>query len=201
MSQLASAPPGFLAMTAFQRLTVAQYQKMIAAGVIESDEPVELLEGYLVLKMPRNPIHDGVMDLIRDTVTAALPTGWFLRCQQAVTLPDSQPEPDFAVVRGNSRTFFGHHPLPSEIGLLIEVANTSLARDRLDKSRIYARAGILAYWVINLDDRTVEVFTQPSGPTAAPAYASTDTYRPGDGVPLVLDGQPVGVVPAADLLP
>jgi Uma2 family endonuclease len=84
---------------------------------------------------------------------------------------------------------------------VIEVADSSLLRDQRDKTRIYARGGIPCYWIINLVDQRVEVYTQPSGPTAVPSYGSFQTYQPGDAVPLVLDGNTVGTVPVTELLP
>jgi Uma2 family endonuclease len=74
-------------------------------------------------------------------------------------------------------------------------------RDQRDKTRIYARGGIACYWIVNLVDRRIEVYAQPSGPAAVPAYGSFQTYQPGDAVPLVLDGATVGTVPADELLP
>lgn len=91
--------------------------------------------------------------------------------------------------------------MAADVGLVIEVADSSLLRDQRDKTRIYARAGIPVYWIVNLVDRRIEVYSQPTGPTAVPAYQSFQTYQPGDAVPLVLDGNPAGSVPAADLLP
>ncbi len=134
-------------------------------------------------------------------VLGKLPTGWDLRIQSAVTLVDSQPEPDIAVVRGSAVNYENNHPGPADIGLLIEVADSSLLRDQRDKTRIYARAGIVCYWIVNLLDRRIEVYTQPAGPTAVPAYGSFQIYQPGDNVPLVLDGNTVATVAAADLLP
>jgi Uma2 family endonuclease len=174
---------------------------MIEAGILGEDDPVELLEGYLVLKMSRNPPHDGTLDLVAATLRAAIPAGWIIRSQQAITLPDSEPEPDLAVVRGHPRTYLTRHPNSADVGLLVEVANTSLQRDLADKAGVYARAGIPAYWVIDVANGAVEVFTRPSGPPAAPAYASHQTIRPPAAVPLTLDGTAVGPVPAADLLP
>ncbi len=130
-----------------------------------------------------------------------IPPGWRLRCQLTVALPDSQPEPDFAVARGDVRTYLTRHPTPADVGLVIEVADSSLLRDRQEKTRIYARAGIPVYWIINLVDRGVEVYTQPSGPTTAPAYGASRTYQPGQDAPLVLDGKVAASVPAADRLP
>lgn len=66
---------------------------------------------------------------------------------------------------------------------------------------MYAEAGIVIYWIINLVDRQIEVHSQPSGPAANPAYASLQTYRIGDSVPLILDGNTAATIPVADLLP
>jgi len=185
----------------FPRFSVARYQRMIESGILTSEDKVELLENWVVLKMPRNPPHDGTIQVVDEVLGAFIPAGWRLRNQLTVELADSHPEPDFAVVRGNARTYLTRHPTAADTGLIIEVANSSLLRDQRDKTRIYARAGIPAYWIINLVDRRIEVYTQPSGPTAVPAYGAFQTFQPGDSVPLVLDGATVGSVPAAELLP
>lgn len=184
----------------FPRFSVARYQRMIESGILTSEDKVELLENWVVLKMPRNPPHDGTIDLVK-AAFAGLPTGWLLRSQQAVVLADSQPEPDFSVVRGGPRSYVARQPTAADTALVIEVADSSLLRDQRDKTRIYARAGIPVYWIINLVDRRIEVYTQPSGPAAVPAYGAFQMYQPGDSVPRVLDGVTVGSVPAADLLP
>ena len=186
---------------AIARFSVARYQKMIEFGILTPEDKVELLENYVVLKMPRNPPHDGTVQLITETLTPAVPQGWRLRVRLTVALADSQPEPDFAVVRGDARRYLARHPGPADVGLLIEVANSSLLRDQRDKTRIYARGGIPGYWIVNLVDQRIEVYAQPSGPTAAPDYALFQTYSIGDVVPLNLDGTAVAAIPAADLLP
>jgi Uma2 family endonuclease len=81
------------------------------------------------------------------------------------------------------------------------VADSSLLRDQRDKTRIYARGSIAVYWIVNLVDRRAEVYGQPTGPTAVPAYQSFQTYQARDAIPFVLDGNTVGTVPAIDLLP
>lgn len=186
---------------AMNRFTVTQYQRMIEGGILTAEDKVELLENYVVLKMPRNPPHDGTIQRIQKRIVRHIPTGWDLRTQGSVELTDSQPEPDFAIVREEPNDYTTRHPTPADTGLVIEVADSSLLRDQRDKTRIYARGVIPVYWIINLVDRRVEVYTQPSGPTAVPAYGAFQTYQPGDAVPLVLDGAVVGSVPAADLLP
>lgn len=193
--------PTFLADASIPRFSVKQYQRMIECGAITQADKVELLEGYLVRKMSRNPPHDGTVQILDEYLRAVIPAGWRLRCQLTVVIQDSQPEPDLAVARGDIRTYITRHPTAADVGLVIEVADSSLLRDQHDKGQIYARAGIPVYWIINLVERRIEVYTQPSGPTAAPSYAAAIAYQAGDAVPLVLDGHTVATVPVADLLP
>lgn len=193
--------PTFLNEASVAKFSTERYDRMVAAGILTPDDDVELLENYVVLKMPKNPAHDGTALRVRKRLTRALPPGWDVREQGTLLLPDSRPEPDFAVVREDPADYTTRHPTPADTALVIEVANTSLLRDQRDKARIYARGGVACYWVVNLDDRRIEVHTQPSGPTAAPAYAAVTNYGPGDALPLVLDGATVASVPVADLLP
>jgi Uma2 family endonuclease len=181
--------------------TVEEYHKLIQAGVFEEDDPFELLEGYLVKKMGRNPPHDGTIQLVDAGLKALLPSGLVTRVQSAITLSDSEPEPDVVVARGSLRSYLKKHPEPSDIGLVVEVADSSLRLDRTEKGRIYARAAIPIYWVVNLIDGQVEVFTGPSGPAAVPVYAQSHDFPVGTNVPFALDGLTLGPLPVGDLLP
>jgi Uma2 family endonuclease len=201
MSTATAQPATYGRDASIAKFSVPRYQRMIETGILDANDHVELLEGYVVLKMPRNPGHDGSLDLFRFAVERLIPPGWWLRMQQAVTLPDSQPEPDFAIVRGSARSFISRHPTAADFGIIVEIADSTLLRDRQDKARIYARAGIPVYWIVNLVDRRIEVHTQPSGPTAVPAYASNRPFVAGDSVPLELDGNVVASVPVVELLP
>jgi Uma2 family endonuclease len=188
-------------MAGFRRFSVPEYHKLIEIGVLTEDDNLELLEGYLVHKMSRNPPHDRVIQRSNRVFIKILPVGWDLRIQCALTLPDSEPEPDISVVRGDDANYEHRHPGPADVGLIVEMSDSTLTCDRLDKGRIYARANIVCYWIVNLVNRQIEVYTQPSGPVAAPAYAHQSTYRPGDSVPLVLDGVTVASIPVDDILP
>jgi Uma2 family endonuclease len=194
----AFAMPGAVAEQLY-RVSVEQFHRMIDADIFPPDTRVELLDGYLVEKMTRKPRHDNVIDLLNFELFRRLPTGWFLRIKEAVTLTDSEPEPDIAVVRG-PRSYAQHHPYASEVGLLIEVADSSLAVDR-EKARIYAANNLASLWIINLNDSKIEVYAGPSGPVTAPGYATCEFYGSQDLVPLVLDGQQVATIPVKDLLP
>jgi Uma2 family endonuclease len=201
MSVVGSAAPAFGGYQSLRRFSVDEYHRMIQAGILDEDDPVELLEGYVVLKMPRNPPHDTALQLVRKRIEALLQPGWDTRIQSAVTLPDSEPEPDVAVVRGDERTYATRHPGPADVGLLVEVSDSTLQRDRDDKGRIYARAGIPAYWIVNLIDRQVEVLSGPSGPAPTPAYVQRQVFPGGTAVALVLDGNVIGAVAVQSLLP
>jgi Uma2 family endonuclease len=201
MTTLTAQPVTYGHAAAIATFSVARYQRMIESGILTPEDKVELLENYVVLKMLRNPRHDGTIDLLTEQLGRVVPSPYRLRVQLTVVLSDSQPEPDFAIVRGDARTYLARHPVPADVGLLVEVADASLLRDQRDKTRIYARGGIPCYWVVNLVDQRIEVYTQPSGPIAVPAYGAFQTYQPGDGLPLVLDGSPVATLAVADLLP
>jgi Uma2 family endonuclease len=193
--------PTFLNDASIATFSTARYDRMVEAGLLTPDDNVELLENYVVLKMSKNPAHDGTALRVRKRLARALPPGWDIREQGTLALADSRPEPDFSVVREDPTDYTTRHPTPADVGLVIEVANTSILRDQRDKARIYARAAVVCYWIVNLEDRRIEVHTRPSGPGAAPAYAAVQNYAAGDAVPLVLDGITVASVPVAELLP
>jgi hypothetical protein len=182
------------------RFSVRQFQGILEAGILTAEDRVELLEGYPLIKPDPGPDHYAAVDHIRWAIDS-LPPGWQLREGPAVVLADSRLEPDFAIVR--ERNPSSSDLAGADVGLIIDLASTPLLRDQTvpDRTRSYARAGIVCYWIINLVDRRVEVYTQPSGPTAVPAYGTFQTFQPGDAVPLVLDGNTVASVPVADLLP
>jgi Uma2 family endonuclease len=188
-------------MAGFRRFSVAEYHRLIQLGILTEDDNLELLEGYLVHKMSRNPPHDATIQKVMKQLLRALTSGWELRVQCAITLPESEPEPDLAVVRGDENTYLTHHPSSADVGLLIEVSDSTLDGDRTDKGRICARAGIVCYWIVNLIDSQIEVYTLPSGPTTDPHFAQRVDYRRADTVPLVLDGIPIANLAVRDLLP
>lgn len=201
MNPKATSPPLLAAVASFGRLSVAAYHHLTRHGFLTEGDKYELLEGHLVPKMSRNPPHDNTIRILSAILTRLIPAGWMLSSQLAVTLADSEPEPDFAVTRGDLKTYSSRHPGPADIGLVIEVAEWSLDSDRIDKVRIYARACLPIYWIVNLVDGQIEVYEQPSGPVTSPAYGALRVYKSGDSVPLILDGVTVAQIPVADLMP
>jgi len=182
------------------RLTVEQYHQMIESGSLTDEDPVELLEGLLVYHMPKHSMHVTSNALARDQIVRQLPQGWHYRSQDPITLADGEPEPDGAVVRGKIVDYARSHPRPTDIALVIEIADSSLERDRTLKLRSYARAGIIEYWIINLIEHQIEVHTQPT-PGDMPHYANRVVYLTDASVPLTLSGQTCGEVKVSDLTP
>jgi Uma2 family endonuclease len=183
------------------RLSVDRYHEMMKAGVLTEDDHLELLEGYLIEKMTINPPHSFVTGILRELLGQIVPESHFVNSQQPITTTDSEPEPDILIVQGQRRDFLSHHPAPAEVLLVIEVSDATLHQDRSLKKRIYARAGIAVYWIVNLPEAQIEVYTEPSGSTPDPTYHQLMTYHKGDAVPVVVDGVEIGRLPVNDLLP
>jgi Uma2 family endonuclease len=202
MATVAAVPsPALRLPTApLHRLTVAQYHQMIAAGVLKEGEHVELLDGWLVEKMTHNPPHATAVDLAQTEIAACLPGGWRTRTQSAITLATSEPEPDIAVVRGPARRYFRSHPRPKDIAWLVEVAESTLFDDRNFKGPLYARARISVYWIINLIDYQVEVYSEPRAGRNA-SYQQRQDFGIRDSVPLMIDGREIGRIAVRKLLP
>ena len=189
-------PPHSLALPEVYRMTVEEYERMAAAGVLD-DPRVELINGYLVKKMGKNPPHIWAVDAIIEALRATLPHRW-CRKEDPVRIPDfDEPEPDVAVVRGNRDDYRDRIPEPKDVVLLVEVAESTLDRDQGEKRRAYASGGILDYWIINLVARQVEVYSNP----AAGDYRSLQVFKLGDEIPILIEDVEVGRISASDVLP
>ena len=201
MSVISTRVPPSPSQDPVYRLTVEQYHAMIEARVLTENDPVEFLEGVLVFKMPKNPPHSYSTDVAQKAFEAILPHSWCYKAQEPITLADGEPEPDGAVIWGSLRDYRQRHPGPADIALVIEVADSTLSQDRGIKLRSYARAGIPVYWIINLAERCVEVYTGPNNMAPEPAYDHRRMYSVSDSVPVVIGDRPVGSINVADLLP
>jgi len=171
------------------------------SGVLTEDDHVELLEGWIVPKLIHNPRHDATIDQIQEVLRPLLPGGWRVRIQSTITTGESEPEPDLAIVSGQAASFVTRHPAPAEIALVIEVADSSISTDREFKGRIYARARIPMYWLVNLVDAVVEVYRDPTGPGPAPAFQTREVFRLDDSIRLLIGGQDLGAIQVRGLFP
>jgi hypothetical protein len=182
------------------RLTVAQYHRMIEGGILPPGARTELLDGYLVGKMTPNPPHASAVIMLTQLLYGRSLAGWVIRVEAPITLKESQPEPDVAIVRGPVNLHTANHPGPRDVALAVEVADTSLLDDRRYKATLYARARIALFWIVNLVDGRVEVYASPKA-GKNPAYQSRQDYERGRAVPLVLGGQSFGELAVDELLP
>lgn len=179
------------------RINVHEYERIIAARAIE-DEGVELIDGYLVKKMGKNPPHSWSTKVLLKALERLLIAGWTWRLEQPVRIPEyDEPEPDIAIVRGSDNDYKYRTPVPADVALLVEVSESTLDRDRGEKLSAYASGGIPVYWIVNLVDGQVEVYTGP-GPAG---YQSRHIFSPGDEVPVVIDGNELGRIGVVDILP
>jgi Uma2 family endonuclease len=187
--------PAPLASPAVYRMTVDEFERI--ADSLDNDQ-VELVDGYLVWRDDMKPPHVLATDLLRRRLDQIVPEGFFVREEKPIRIPDfDEPRPDVAVVRGDPRLYSAHHPGPADVVLLIEVSETSLDRDKGKKLLIYARSGIPIYWIVNLVDNRIEVYTNP-GPDG---YQSSEILKPGQDVAVSIEGVEVGRIAVTDILP
>lgn len=145
-------------------LTVEKYHRMIDAGILGDEDRVELLEGVLVEMSPQGPRHAKIISRFTATAVRILGPAYRVRIQLPLTLaPYGEPEPDIAIVTLEEEETAERHPRTAL--LVVEVASESIRKDRLVKTRVYARAGIPEYWIVNVDSSSVEIHADPD-PTA-----------------------------------
>ena len=178
-----------------------QYARLIDHGFLEEDDPVELLDGLLLVKEPqRSPRRTAVL-LVAEALQRAFGPGWFVQTQSPIILDDrSEPEPDVCVVRGSPRDYTHAHPTRPE--LIVEVALSGLSVARGRKATAYARGGIEDYWIVNLINRVLEVHREPARPGPARrrwGYAALETLG-ADAIVTPLAAPPARIR-IADLLP
>jgi Uma2 family endonuclease len=196
------APPGTRSGVVPYRLTVRQFEKMVDMGVFRDDDHVELLGGLLVDKMTTNDPHDFAVDQLGAILTRGLPAEWIARQEKSVVLGRFwRPQPDVAVARGPRTRYRSSAPRSADLGMLIEVADTSDPKDRGEKWRKYAAAKIPVYWIVNLPQRQIEVYASPSGRGQSAAYQDVKIYGPDDEVPVTLEGCEVGRIKVRNILP
>ena len=168
-------------------LTVRQYLRMVEADILGQYDRVELLEGLLVPKKPPTPPHDARTCYLHTVLSKMLPDQWQVHCKFAITTRDSVPEPDISVVEANENEYSKRHPKASETALAIEVSDVTLTIDQIVKKRVYARAKVPVFWIVNLPNFRIEVFTEPKGGKSAD-YRRCDIFKDGHRVPLTIAG-------------
>lgn len=185
-----------------RRFTLDEYHQMLESGILKDRDPYELLNGMIVAKMPQTSPQASASSRLERRLARLLPDAWLLRVGKPVSIPgsDSEPEPDAAVVSGPEDKYDSRHPGPKDVALVAEVSDTSLGKDAGEKLGIYAGAKIPEYWIVNVNERRVEVYSQPKG-GKSPGYKQQTNYGPDDEVPVVAAGKELGRIPVKELLP
>jgi hypothetical protein len=179
---------------------------MTRHGILDEHDPVVLIDGALVRKIPRNEPHVAATRRALRALQHLDLAGWLVCKEDPIVLPkgregrESVPEPDLSVLRGDIEDYDRRKPGPADVGLIVEVADTSVRKDRGLLLRD-AHANVPTTWLIDLNTRVVEVHTDPTGPAKRPRYRKVARFADNETVPVVLDGLEVGRVAVRDLLP
>ncbi len=182
-----------------RRWTTAEYYRLGELGVFD-EERVELLDGEIWILPPQGTPHFSAVEAAAEICLDAFGDEFTVRRHGPITLEDgTEPEPDVVIVPGSRRDYAGHHPVPTEIRLLIEVSDATLRKDRGKKCSSYARAGIADYWIINLVNRQLEVYRDPAPLASGFGYKTLLTLFDGDSIaPL---SAPNSTIAVGDLFP
>jgi Uma2 family endonuclease len=179
------------------RWTGGEFDRAVEMGIFDGQR-VELIDGEILEAPPMNDPHAQAIQLAPYALIEVFPpTTETIRVQCPMRLGEARPLPDFAVIAGTPRQITSH---PTTALLVIEVADTTLEFDRVDKGRLYAASGITDYWIVNINERCVEVYRQPTSDASAVAhYASLRTF--GETEAISPFAKPGAVIRVADLLP
>jgi Uma2 family endonuclease len=195
--RISSPPPS--GTPPLHRITVDEYERIIASGALEDPSRVELIDGYMVDKMGKKAEHRWTTKEVLKALDSRLLPGWTSQKEEPVRIPAyDEPEPDIAIIRGTDADYRRRIPTATDVALLVEVSDTTLSQDRGKKRRAYAKDGIPVYWIVNLVNRQVEVYTRP---VKAGRYRSRKVYKPGQQVPVVVAGQQLPPIAVDDILP
>ena len=138
-------------------LSVAAWHEMIAKGL--APRRAELIRGVIIEKMSKSMLHVQLASALFELLQTALGMTFWVRKEDALTLRDSEPEPDISIVSGRRLDYRTSHPTTAK--LVVEVSVSTLADDR-EMAEIYAEAGVEEYWIINAADRCIEIRRRPS---------------------------------------
>lgn len=165
-----------------RRLTVKEYDSMIKNGIFDENDQIELLNGVLVEKMPKGTKHSSANDRAARVFYRSLAEKAIIRNQNPIWLDDfSEPEPDIVLAAFDENDYEETHPKPDDIFLILEISDSTLNYDRNEKCFSYSKAGIRQYLLLNVQDRTIEDYREPS----ADGFQSKQTYRSGQSFNLV----------------
>lgn len=186
-------------------ISTDQYWAMVEAGIFPEHARIYLRDGRIVEKMAKTNAHCIVSAMFHEVLHGQLPVGWKVFLEGQFTLDEGNVVlPDVAVVRGQSfRSLLppGQFPSASKLGLVVEIAVTSLGKDLGPNLRRYAQARIPSYWVVDVAGARILVHSQPGTMDGQHGYAQVLTAKAGDTIPLILDDQEIAQLSYDTLMP
>jgi Uma2 family endonuclease len=180
------------------RLTVRQFDQMVLDRTIADVDRVELIEGLLVAKTGRNRPRVQAGNKGFWMLARLVGRGWHVRKEDPIVVSErSKPEPDLTVVRGEITDYDQRDVTAADVALVVEIVDSSLSADQDDMARVYAGAGIQFYWIVNLVDRQIEVYSEP-GPAG---FTAVNVFGIDQDVFVVIDGVEIGRIAVAEMMP
>jgi Uma2 family endonuclease len=190
-----------------KRWTIAEFDDLVRKGFLREGSRTFLWDGEIIEPMPENPPHvNAAMNLVRIFIGKVPEESWTVNQGNPIELREEyKPQPDLAVLKGPRARYRKAAPVASDVALLVEVADSSYPNNAGVFMRAYAAARISQYWIVNIRERRVEVYSAPGDTSdGAPCYAQRADYGLKDAVPLVVsqDGleSRLGEVPVIDIL-
>ena len=147
-----------------KRWSVEEYHRMAESGLLAECDRTELLAGQIILMIAKGTPHVTALRLLATALDKQLANQpFFVSTQDPIQLDNySEPEPDLTIVKGDFLDYAAHHPTPSDICLIVEVADSTIKQDCEVKDKLYAQAGIIDYWVLDLPHRQLHIFRNPT---------------------------------------
>jgi len=165
-----------------RRFTVQEYYHLAEAGILAPDERVQLIEGEVLIMSPQGPRHASAITRANNCFSRLLSDNVVVRIQAPIHIDKhSEPEPDVVLAKPDPKEYSDHHPAPKEILFVMEISEATLDYDRTTKSRLYARAGIIQYCILNIKMRELEDYRDPG----SSGFRSKATYRANQSFSLV----------------
>jgi Uma2 family endonuclease len=163
-------------------INVEEYYKMAKVGILKPEDRVELINGEIYQMSPIGSRHAAIVDHLAMMLNQAFQHEAIVRVQNPIRIDDNnEPEPDVALVKYRSDFYSTAHPVPAEVLVVMEVAGSSITFDREIKSALYASCGIPEYWIIDMDQNRLEVFSHPN----SNRFSQNKIYKPDEEVSLM----------------
>lgn len=175
-----------MAIALLKRFTLSEYHRLTELGFFQEDDRIELIRGQIIQMAAKGTAHEVCLTRLLRELPKLLLEQALLRCQSPITLiDDSEPEPDFSIVRNREDDYLSAHPRAADVLLVIEISDSSLSYDQETKLPLYAESEISDYWILNLPENCLEAYSEPyQKPTGEFGYRVKRIVLAGEAIAL-----------------